>query len=1024
MGSSSSKQSNTMPQGQTITQTGLPSYFQPYVMDVLQRGQEASYQPYTPYKDQRIAGFTPGQIQAQEGVLGLQTPGQFGTATQFATQAGQMGLGAASQYMPGQFTTPQVNPNMVRAPKMNAAQTGFAPNLQAFEMAGPERVAAERATTGSFLQPGMASQYMSPYMQNVVDVQKQAAIEDAQKAQLGVNLGAARQGTYGGARQLLAQTEREKALGQQLGQIQATGSQAAYDAAQRQFEAEQGRGLQAQQLNVQSQLQAQLANQQAMQQKAQQDLASRLGVQELGTQTGLQTALANLSSQQQSNVQNLAAKLQTQGLNSEQALRAALANQQSSLEAQRLQEQSRQYGAGLGLQGAGMGLEAARTLGGLGGAQQQAELQRLGAISGAGAEQQALTQQQMDLAYQDFLRQQQYPMSQLQQYAGLLSGLPSPGSTQVASTYSQPASLASQLIGLGTAGYGAYKTFGSAKGGEIKGYNTGGLVAFAGGGDTPKPYTVPQSPMGLAQTYGSKQALQQAIQTGVVDPTSGLMAAMLMDKMQAPNPQPPQGTVAQQVFSGLGTMPPQAQTSQPPMPQQAGLNAPEFTAADGGVVGYAGGGGVASFSGREGSEVRSLEELKRLHRQALASGDRASANVLQAEINRLSPSSRRSLYDTSKRDVDYSLFTKIPKAVVTPREIPLSGVLEKLGYDSESMVNPSLTYDPIRGVKTMGRGIGAAFESAAQPRTLGPISYDPSIIGRGAVAAYNKIFDPNADFDPNAPAPASAPPPATQTPSARAPSAGLGALAPADMTAIPAKREIPVDYMAKAKELFAGVPSGAMTDEELAKDKEQRKYEALMQFGLNLAGTKNPSFLGGVGEAGAATMPLISEARKAQTEEEATRRKEDRDTQLQIISTALGIEQQEADRALKTEANDIARAEMEARANAPKFESEFLVQLMKNDPDSFNRLNDGKGLTQTQVMRGALELSMADPNFIQMTHAEKIGTLQGFMDYLSSIGQSAGSGAAGVSVTAPDGTTHTFPTQEAADQFKKAIGIK
>jgi len=60
MGSSSSKQSNTLPQGQTITQTGLPSYFQPYVMDVLQRGQEASYQPYTPYKDQRIAGFTPG----------------------------------------------------------------------------------------------------------------------------------------------------------------------------------------------------------------------------------------------------------------------------------------------------------------------------------------------------------------------------------------------------------------------------------------------------------------------------------------------------------------------------------------------------------------------------------------------------------------------------------------------------------------------------------------------------------------------------------------------------------------------------------------------------------------------------------------------------------------------------------------------------------------------------------------------------------------------------------------------------
>jgi hypothetical protein len=58
--------------------------------------------------------------------------------------------------------------------------------------------------------------YMSPYMQNVVEIQKQAAIEDAQRAQLGANLGAARQGTYGGARQTLAQTQREAGLNKQL----------------------------------------------------------------------------------------------------------------------------------------------------------------------------------------------------------------------------------------------------------------------------------------------------------------------------------------------------------------------------------------------------------------------------------------------------------------------------------------------------------------------------------------------------------------------------------------------------------------------------------------------------------------------------------------------------------------------------------------------------------------------------------------------------------------------------------------
>lgn len=96
----------------------------------------------------------------------------------------------------------------------------------------------------SMLTPGQLQQYMSPYVQNVVDVQQRQAIEDAQKAQLGTNLGAARQGTYGGARQLLAQTERERALQTQLGDIQAKGLQSAYEAAQKGLEAERAAKLQ------------------------------------------------------------------------------------------------------------------------------------------------------------------------------------------------------------------------------------------------------------------------------------------------------------------------------------------------------------------------------------------------------------------------------------------------------------------------------------------------------------------------------------------------------------------------------------------------------------------------------------------------------------------------------------------------------------------------------------------------------------------------------------------------------------
>jgi len=910
MGSSSSKKSNTMPTGSTISTPQLPSYMQPYVADVLSRGQELSYQPYTPYKDQRIAGFTPGQTAAQQGILGLQPAGQFNTATQFATQAGLAGLGAyqpapnvqapqLSQYTMG--PAQEVSSRMVRAPQMTAAQTGFAPNLQTFQMEGPERVAAERASTDSFVQPGVASQYMSPYMQNVVDVQKQEAIRDAQKAQLGQNLGAARQGTYGGARQALLQGERERALGQQLGQIQATGSQAAYDAAQRQFEAEQGRGLQAQQTNIQSQLQAALSNQQAGQQVGQQNLAARLGVQELGTRTGLESALANLNTQQQANVQNQAAKLQAQGMNQEQALRAALANQQAGLTIGQqnlsallgVQELGAQQGmqAGLanqqaelearrlGLTGAGMGLEAAQALGGLGSAQQAAELQRYGAISGAGAEQQALNQQQLDMRYQDFLRQQQYPMQQLQQYASLLGGVPSPGPSTVTSTYSQPASLASQLAGLGMAGYGAYKTFNSAEGGEIKAYNNGGLVALAGGGsadDTPEPYTVPQSPKGLAMAYGDKQKLGAAVQQGIVDPTSGLMAAMYLDKMQTPAPQAPQGTVKDQIFGqGLASA---------PLPDNA------FTAAEGGIVGYQSAGEVAL-----GGKLDKLrKELEEGARQARMRGDTESFKRIISRLRELNEPVAP--IERSAFAQDVQSFGRNVKEALTPSDLTKGFIGSGVDY---------FTKTPRE----------RAAREEAYLASLYPVRPD-EIPVRGEVKPVAPVSTLTAGLP--AITPTSAPAPQVQP-------------------AQPAKEEPPVDYMVKAKELFAGVPSASMSPEELAAMKKQQGYEALMQFGANLASSKSPTLLGGLGEAAGEIAPAIMEISKAQRAEQAAKKKEDREMAITQIQTALGLEKDEATRKLQNRELDINERRVVAE-EAKRNIAGNIVELMQSKPDIANKL--------------------------------------------------------------------------------------
>ena len=181
----------SQPSSQTVTQTNLPEYARPYFENLLQRGQAESYREYTPYQGQRIAGFTPGQTAVQQEVAGMQTPGQFQGATQMTTAAGLGAMGAGAQAM------------------------------------GAGQQYAQMATDPSQMQA-----YMSPYMQSVVDTQKESAIRDAQKQQLGASLGAARQGTYGGARQLLAQTERERNLGSQLAQIQAAGSQKAFEAAQ------------------------------------------------------------------------------------------------------------------------------------------------------------------------------------------------------------------------------------------------------------------------------------------------------------------------------------------------------------------------------------------------------------------------------------------------------------------------------------------------------------------------------------------------------------------------------------------------------------------------------------------------------------------------------------------------------------------------------------------------------------------------------------------------------------------------
>lgn len=424
---------------QNITQTtsSIPEYARPYYEGLMARAEGLSNEPYTPYKDQRIADFTPDQLKTQQDVMGLRTQG-FQQGRNLSTQSGLAALDMAKNgFAPANISAQQIGFERVQGgtytgPQMSAASTGYNPDLQNFQIGAPQQFGQQQA-----------QQYMSPYFQSVVDTQKREAITDAQKSQLTANLGAARQGSYGGSRQLLATTERERALGQQLGDIQARGTQSAFESAQGQFERDRSA-----QLGVQGQ-----------------NLQSMLSTQQLGANVGVQTSLANLSADQQSRVQNLASQLQAQGLTADQAIRAAMANQQAGittatanqqadLEAQRASEQSRQFGFSSGLQALQQANQSGQTLSNIASTQQNSDLARLNAQSVVGQQQQGQAQQGLDTAYADFLRQRDYPVEQMGVLNNVIRGLPiTPNST--ATTYGQPPSTAAGLVGLGLSGLSA-----------------------------------------------------------------------------------------------------------------------------------------------------------------------------------------------------------------------------------------------------------------------------------------------------------------------------------------------------------------------------------------------------------------------------------------------------------------------------------------------------------------------------------------------------------------------------------------
>jgi hypothetical protein len=393
----------------TVYQNAIPEWAQPYATKVLGEaealtlGSPGGEKPtYKQYGGERLAGLNDVQTAGLLGTMGLGPSYQSINAPNVAMMAGEEASRLGRSYAPMQY-----NPM-----GLSYLQANVNP-LQQYQMGPAQQVTADQFNTQAM------QNYMSPYMAGVIGQQKQAAIQDYARQIPSMQAASIRSGARGGTRESLLQAEARRGLMGQLGGIEASGRQQAYQQAAQQFGADRAAAMQ-----------AQLANQQAGLTTGQQNLAALLGTQQLGTQAGLQAALANQQAQLQA---------QQQGLTQNQA-------------AQQAMEQSRQFGAGLGLQGLQQQVAAAQAAGGLGQQAFTQQLQALEAQQKAGSQMQGLEQQRLDQMYQDFLTQQRYPYAQLGFLSDMLRGVPSATASQT--LYQAPPSPMSSVAGIGSLIYG------------------------------------------------------------------------------------------------------------------------------------------------------------------------------------------------------------------------------------------------------------------------------------------------------------------------------------------------------------------------------------------------------------------------------------------------------------------------------------------------------------------------------------------------------------------------------------------
>jgi len=210
----------------TSTTTNLPEYARPFYEELLKQSGKQTYttdaegnvtgvQDIPQYEGTRVVGFTPEQRAVQQGVLGLTTPEQFGTAAQTLDDAGTIATAAGAQGITGAL--------------------GFDPGA----------VESLSMQTPGMFDAAARDQYMSPFSDAVTDraileAQRQGDIARSRAAMQSIG-----RGTFGGGREALLTAEADARTRALIADLRAKGQQDAFLNAQQQFERDRAAGMRA-----------------------------------------------------------------------------------------------------------------------------------------------------------------------------------------------------------------------------------------------------------------------------------------------------------------------------------------------------------------------------------------------------------------------------------------------------------------------------------------------------------------------------------------------------------------------------------------------------------------------------------------------------------------------------------------------------------------------------------------------------------------------------------------------------------